>query len=452
MEADKVSKVVQSILWKGGEVKFLTGTKAPQVDDSLSIDQVQGYKSKAIKFISNYNKDFGTSVILWMIIEATFSRKVMTREHNGRLCRPKHYLHVHPHGLVCVPVEDSKHTISICEGLKELWVKEISKNGCTFADGSRGELSRFGWRTDDINHDNGIGSYLNKMMSPVNNIGIETTMGQLKGENKAGMGMMVALDRALHPECGTWERNEIVRMVETWFVTMFRRNRMNRNVSLFKAELKEFDRLRNKIISDWFNRNYGDYVEGQKRDWLADKVRSRLRWCKEIGVITNEEKELKNAGYIWKTLKMGDKHQLKIDNIFLALHGGSNFQGFCFPLSQLGKQKSKEEEPKPDWHEGIHALLWDAMTRYGYFGLIIDILVGYHNRSDYKAIYGTLMTINESLYDKKMEEHKKEAYTAKELATLLPVCYEVDGPLMRTYPTLEHYNDKVSKQLVRGKG
>ena len=238
-EADNVSKSVKACLWDGGEVRFITATKAPEISDVKSIEQVQKYKSKAIKLVNNYNKNNKTEIGLWITIENTISSKVMVKDHNDVTCKPKYYLHVHIHGIVTVSEVDRKHVKVIESRLGALWREVIvSEGGKTFARGNIGTncprgkgryLEEVGFRSDVVTHDKGIGDYLNKMMNPVDNIGLETNYGQNKGSAKTGRGLMIALNRLMDRDCSDFEYSEIKRCVEAWFVTMFRRNRINRN-------------------------------------------------------------------------------------------------------------------------------------------------------------------------------------------------------------------------------
>jgi hypothetical protein len=406
-EAEKVSKSVKACLWDGGEVRFITATKAPEIDDALSVEQVQRYKSKAIKLVNNYNKNNGTSIGLWITIEHTISSKIMTKNHTGASCHAKLYLHAHIHGLLTVSKSDTKHTKVVEQRLGDLWSEVVvSLGGKTFA--RSGEfLEAVGYQVDVVTEESGIADYLNKLMNPVDNIGLETTMGQLKGNNKTGRGLMVALDRLMDGECSDWEYREIRRLVDVWFVSMFRKNRMNRNTH-FKALVERFDNIRYKIVADYHDRVYGDYVL-RKYEEYAEK----WRW---LGM----PKTSINFG--WRHSIEKPRHEQYVDETYERLANGSEVDGYIFPLHSFERERISPDT-EPDWIEVINGYVWDEMTRSGHHGLIADIVTGYHQRGEGKGAYDALMKLNKQVGDLMCG---KQEFASRGVATVVMCCY-VDG-------------------------
>ena len=377
-EADKVSKSVKACLWDGGEVRFITATKAPEIADVKSIEQVQTYKSKAIKLINNYNKNNGTKIGIWITIETTISSKAMVEDHYGTSCKPKLYLHVHTHGLLTLTNQDSIHVKLIESRLKSLWREVVvSLDGKTFAGGGDKYLEEKGFRSDVINESNGIGEYLNKLMNPLDNIGLETTMGQVKGDNKSGRGLMIAIDRMMDRDCSDWEYREIRRLVETWFVGMYRKNRMNRNQH-FKDLVQRFETIRYGIVEDYWKRNFGNLVYLEKLRFFGDRT----------------DYDGKVTKVLWDRSEDKKFAEQYVEEAYERLAGGLEVDGYCFPLHSFEREKI-DHQPAPDWIEVISGRLWDEMTRRGHFGLIVDILVGYHYRNENKHLYDALMYLSD---------------------------------------------------------
>ena len=377
-EADRVSKSVKACLWDGGEVRFITTTKAPEIIDVKSIEQVQKYKSKAIKLINNYNKNNNTEIGIWITIETTISSKVMVEDHNNTTCAPKLYLHAHTHGLLTLNKQDASHVTLVESRLKSLWREVVvSLDGKTFAGNGDVYLEEKAFRSDVINEANGIGDYLNKLMNPLDNIGLETTMGQLKGDNKSGRGLLIAIDRMMDKDCSNWEYGEIRRLIETWFLGMYRKNRMNRN-QYFKDLVRRFEIIRYGIVEDYWERNFSNVVYLEKLRFFG-------------GFRGKYPKKIKQA--LWETSQDKRLAEEYVEEAYERLAGGLEVDGYYFPCASFEREKI-EHQPAPDWVEVISGRLWDEMTRRGHFGLIVDILVGYHYRNENKHLYEALMYLS----------------------------------------------------------
>ncbi len=429
-EADNVSKSVKACLWDRGEVRFITATKAPEIDDKLSVDQVQTYKSKAIKLVNNYNKNNGTTIGLWITIENTISSKTMHRDHNNVSCHGKLYLHAHAHGILTVSNLDKVHTRVIESRLRSLWSEVVvSMGGKTFASvditgnhtQSKGRyLEAVGFRSDVVTEDKGIGDYLNKLMNPVDNIGLETTMGQHKGNNKTGRGLMVALDRLMDRDCSQFEYREIRRCIETWFVSMFRKNRMNRNVH-FKQLVSRFEDIRYKIIADYHDRVYGDFLDKEYSKYASRY--SMKKSCIDFG---------------WKRSIEKREAEEYVEEVYERLANGAEVDGYIFPLYSFERERISQDVA-PDWVEVINGYLWDEMTRIGYFGLIADIVVGYRQRSQGKASYDALMRLNKQVGDL---DYGKQDFVSRRVASVV-MCAYTDGILMGDYPKVTNNNNLI---------
>jgi hypothetical protein len=264
-----------------------------------------------------------------------------------------------------------------------------------------------------INHDNGIGDYLNKMTNPVDNIGVETTMGQNKGNTKSGRGLMVALDKWLNPECSSWERSQITKLVEVWFITMFRRNRMNRN-KVFKSLVSRFKEIRWAMIANYFESNFGSWEQR-----MFDKFAMK-------GVYRNMS--LSCVKFAWKRSLEQQAAVSFMEDTYDKLVNGSAVDGYCFPLCSYEKEKIPTST-EPRWSVMVNGFVWDEVTRRGHFGLIVDLVVGYHRTGAYKAIYADLQAICKIADDLIIG---KQTFVEVSVDRLVTLCY-ADDSLMGTY-------------------
>lgn len=371
--SDKLSKAVQACLWDRGEVRFITATKSPEIEDEVSVSQILEYAEKSRVMVANWNYKKKTKIGYWITPEVTFSSKVMIKHYSGVSCSPKLYLHGHIHSLLLVRTEDVWSLERLEIMLRELWVKTV---GFTFAQSSknaidrmgvtgeenkksyrRSDFSRIGFRSEVVTEEKGIAKYLNKLLDTTSNIGNELTMGQSKGDLKSGMGLNIALNKMLSPECSHWERRELKRLVRVWFVSMFNKQR-HRKTRVIDTFVKRFDDIRYEVIRKYHDRFY------------ADKILKEFQLFGDLP--------------FFDSLK-----DLRYDR----LCRGESEDGYHFPKSSLTKVLSVKDE-LPVWEEMIMGSLWTGISARMHSSVVVDIFKGYHNEGRYKAIYRHLKQLN----------------------------------------------------------
>lgn len=399
-KANDISMAVQGCLLGGGEVRLVTTTKAPEIDDELSIKQVKDYVARLVKMMKNYNYNNSTKIGLHLVIEPSFSRKIMGRHHRQTGVYKKRYLHVHTHSLVLFGKEDTKHENAIKCKMKELWKTVISEGqGHCFLNDANTRLHHRAFRWDVIEGDKGLGNYLNKTLTSVENIGLETEMGQSKGDKVKGRGLFVVIDDIIREDSheSSWGVKEDKRLVRAWFNGMFRARRTRTNKA-FDAFKMDFIAIREQNIrelaEDWVARN-------QSFDWPFDVDITEFMIDTKLFVL--------QSGMDWK------RHELR--------------------------PKIKQEEEQPRWVETITGALWDSVVKEGYYGLLQELLKGYHLFGYYEKSYELLMKMNGPGIRK---EIGYMSFIRDGLDGFIEQCY-YDGVLIGTYPDRKTNNNQLQR-------
>ena len=175
-------------------------------------------------------------------------------------------------------------------------------------------------------------------------------MGQSKGDLKSGMGLNIALNKMLSPECSDWERMELKRLVRVWFVSMFNKQR-HKKTRAIDTFANRFDDIRYEVIRKYHDRFYADKILEEVQKFGDEPIYDFLKDC-------------------------------RYDRLCL----GDTVDGYHFPKNSLTKVLSVEDE-KPVWEEKIKGSIWTGMGGKIHSSVIVDIFMGYHNEGKYKAIY-----------------------------------------------------------------
>jgi hypothetical protein len=200
------------------------------------------------------------------------------------------------------------------------------------------------------------------------------TRGQEKGpqgNGKTGRGLFVALDRLIDKSCGDWEKIEIKRLIEIWFLGMFRQNRVKKNNKIMNGFSYRFEEIRRGVITKYHDRIYGS----------CDDIfqRQKTKIAHAFDVASCQERKIFNFLYT------------KLDDLV----EGRIVDGWFFPLHSLQKER-EADEIEPEWTVTINGRLWDYMGCRGYECMLVDIVVRYMERGEGKALFEALMHINKS--------------------------------------------------------
>lgn len=394
-DADQISMSVMGTLLDGGQCRLVTTTKAPEVDDLLSIRQVKAYASKAAKVVKNYNYYHGTKIGYHLVIEPSFSRKVIGSHHKIEGYHNKKYIHLHTHSLVLLSNEDSKHEDSLMEKLKKCWKDCVSENdGYSFLQQDKNHLRSRAFRVDVIEGEKGLGKYLNKNLGAVENIGLETEMGQSKGETVKGRGLFVVLDDIINSDDKQSQAQDI-EMLRNWYSGMFgaRRARTNEH---FKNAMASFERHREEKVRRWCEA----YVAGcQSADFIgrchsSDGDILNAQFETWMALPSEPHESAPGAEYIWKATEMSPRILNKREVL---------------------------------WTEFVSGAFWDSISKKGLFGLLQELFRGYHMEGKYRIPYEFSKRIDERSLGREIGG-KTILYDG--LDQFLELCYN-DGILYR---------------------
>ena len=381
--ADEVSMSVMGTLLGGGQCRLVTTTKAPELDDLLSIRQVKAYASKAAKVVKNYNYYHGTKIGYHLVIEPSFSRKVIGSHHKIEGYHNKKYIHLHTHSLVLLSNEDSHHEDSLMKTLKKCWKACVADNdGYSFLQQDNNHLRSRAFRVDVIEGEKGLGKYLHKNLGAAENIGLETELGQSKGETVKGRGLFVVLDDIINSNDKQSQAQDM-EMLRNWYSGMYgaRRSRTNEH---FKNAMLAFQRRREEKM-----RQYSEaYVASCQSDNLNAQFEA---W---MSLPSSPQESSPGAQYIWKDTELSPR---------------------------------KWNKPEILWREFVSGAFWDSISKKGLFGLLQELFRGYHMEGKYRIPYEFSKRIDERSLGREIGG-KTILYDG--LDQFLELCYN-DGILYR---------------------
>lgn len=364
----EISKMCQAAVGEKGVVIHMVATKAPEVDDYLSVLQVLRANEKCRAYIKNFNKRKGTTIGYFGIIESAFSRKTMNFHHSGTFIKKKKYLHIHLHGTPVFSSSDYElYGEEVRLGLQRVWREAItSLDGFTFMNGVPAHLKghcdeeylqRISFHWEKIDNVQAVTKYLVKLKDfALEMIGGSEKGGDEKSEELGkGRGLKAIIDditkRLRRNKFDTsFDHMEDIRLLLTWFDAMYRRRRScHHNL---KYWINKFDVLRNQKINEYIDEIWDDVtfdVAPEHEAYMNSPLEKRAHLYDEI--------------YLPPQLVEGRKEE----------------KDRWFPVDSLEVYlSSSSSEAEIVWEDGIDGWIWNAFSLEGKTGLITNVFSRYH--------------------------------------------------------------------------